>query len=270
MTLAELGDLPQLRRQLLQVAGSAEPLDRTQLLVGRTARANQVRMVGVGEAIRARAGRAEDGALLEDEDGAARAGECEHALDRVQPFGISDGVPASVGDPELDSFFGGEACEEVSALRFGAAKLEVRRARAAQRAAAQQRAAQVGAAATGARDDAARRCRERCEPGAQDACFVQHLQRMLVAGDMKLVARSTVEGATLVRANLGRDAEAAEQAEGAASNGGVGDVEVDGDLATAAQMDTPGGVEETGELCPAVALASRRDRRELVAEVLRE
>jgi hypothetical protein len=42
------------------------------------------------------------------------------------------------------------------------------------------------------------------------------------------------------------------------------------DLAAPTEVHAAGGVEETGELCEPVALAARRDRRELTAEILRE
>jgi hypothetical protein len=43
-----------------------------------------------------------------------------------------------------------------------------------------------------------------------------------------------------------------------------------GHFAAALQMHAAGGMEEPGELGKAVALASRRDRRELVPKILRE
>jgi hypothetical protein len=43
-----------------------------------------------------------------------------------------------------------------------------------------------------------------------------------------------------------------------------------GNLATALEMHATGGMEEPGELGETIALASRRDRRELVPEILRE
>ena len=79
-----------------------------------------------------------------------------------------------------------------------------------------------------------------------------------------------VERAALVRANLRRDTERAEQTECTTRDRGLGDVEMDGDLPAPAQVDAAGRVEETRELCEPVALAPRRDRRELAAEVLRE
>jgi len=43
-----------------------------------------------------------------------------------------------------------------------------------------------------------------------------------------------------------------------------------GDLAAALQMDASCGMEEPGELGEPIALAPRRDRRELAPEILRE
>src|SRR5262245_37354803 len=140
VSLAQLGNFLQSRRQLLQIPGATETLDCTKLLVRRTARANEVRMVGVGESIRARSRRGQDGALLEDEHGAAGAGECEHTLDRVDAFRVGDRVAAAVDDPQLDSLLRREARDEVRTLQFGAAQLEVRGPRAAERGAAEQRA----------------------------------------------------------------------------------------------------------------------------------
>src|SRR5262245_55872738 len=99
---------------------------------------------------------------------------------------------------------------------------------------------------------------------------MQDLQRMLVARDVKLVAGPTVERAALVRADLRCDAESAQQAEGAARDRGISDVEVNRNLTAAAQVDTAGRMKESGELRQAIALAPWSDRRELAAEVLRE
>src|SRR5438477_3332346 len=65
MTLAKLSDFLQLRRQLAERAGAAEALDRTQLLVRGTTRSHEVRVVGIRKTIGTRAGRRDDGALLE-------------------------------------------------------------------------------------------------------------------------------------------------------------------------------------------------------------
>ena len=146
----------------------------------------------------------------------------------------------------------------------------MRRARSAEGRAAKQRAAEVRTPAAGACDDAARRCGKRSEPRAQHTGFVQDLERALVACDMQLIARRTVEGTALIRADLGCDAECAQQAERASRNGRVGHVEMDRDLAASPQVDAAGRVEEAGELGQSIAFAPRRDRGELVAEILRE
>ena len=111
---------------------------------------------------------------------------------------------------------------------------------------------------------------ERREPRAQDAGFVQDLNRVLVAGDVQLVARPSLERATAVRPDLGGDAEPAQEAERAACDGRVSDVEMDRDLSAAFQVNAAGRVKEPGELGEAIALISGRDRCELVAEILRE
>jgi hypothetical protein len=93
---------------------------------------------------------------------------------------------------------------------------------------------------------------------------------MLVSGDMELVASPPVEGAPLVRADLRRDPEAAQQCEGASCDRRIGDVQMNRHLPSASEVHAAGRVEETGKLREPVALAPRRDRRELVAEILRE
>jgi len=157
VALAKIGDLLKLWRQLLQIARPPETLDGTKLLVSGATRPDEIRVVGVGESIGARTGRGEDGALLEHEHRAPRAGKREHALDRVGTFCIGDGMPAAVGHPELHAFFRCETRDEVRALRFCRAKLEVRRARTAERRTAEQHAAQVCTATASACDDASRR-----------------------------------------------------------------------------------------------------------------
>src|SRR5712692_10725375 len=111
---------------------------------------------------------------------------------------------------------------------------------------------------------------ERCEPRAQYSGFVQDLQSVLVTGDVQLVARPSLERAAAVRSELRGNAKPAQKAERAASDGRVGDVEVDRDLAAAFQVNAAGRVKEPGELSEPIALVPGRDRRELVAEILRE
>src|SRR4051812_5672842 len=133
----------------------------------------------------------------------------------------------------------------------------MRRARSAQGAAAEQRSAEIRAAAARLRDDAAGRIRERRDAHAQHSCLVQNLERALVSRDMKLVPPAAPEGAAPVGAGLRRNAEPAQEAERAARDGGFRQVEVNGDLAAAPQVDAAGRVEEAGELREPVALTPR-------------
>ena len=99
---------------------------------------------------------------------------------------------------------------------------------------------------------------------------MKYLQGPLVAGDMQLVAGRAVERTSLVGADLGRDAEGAEQAERSPRDRRVSEVEMDGNLASSTEVDAAGRVKEARELGQPVALATRGDRRELAAQILRE
>jgi hypothetical protein len=99
---------------------------------------------------------------------------------------------------------------------------------------------------------------------------VQYLQRAFGSFDVELVARRALECPAAIGPDLGRDAERAQEAEGAARDCRVGDVQMYGDLTTPAKVDAAGRVKEPGELREPIAVAPRGDPRELVAEVLRE
>src|SRR5436190_15274049 len=137
------------------------------------------------------------------------------------------------------------------------------------RAASEQRTAKVCTATARARNDPPGRMVERCEPLRQDSRLVQHLERVIVTGDVELVARRALERVLPVGADLGPDAEVAEQAERAAGNGGARHVQVDRDLPAAAEVHAAGRVEQARELSEPVAIAARRDRGELVPEIVR-
>jgi hypothetical protein len=94
---------------------------------------------------------------------------------------------------------------------------------------------------------------ERCEAGADDSGLVQNLERPVVSGDVQLVAGPPVEGASPVGANLGGDAERAQEAEGAPRDGGVDDVEVNRHLPAALEVLAARGVEQPRQLGEAVA-----------------
>lgn len=99
---------------------------------------------------------------------------------------------------------------------------------------------------------------------------MQNLERPFVAGDMELIAGAALERAAAVCPDLGIDAERPQQAECAPRNRRIGDVEMDRHLTAPPQVDASGRMEEPRELRETVALTPRRDRRELVPEVVRK
>src|SRR3954447_225717 len=72
--LAELSDLPQLRRQLPELAGTPEALAGARLLVRGATRGEEFGVGGVREPIGAGASRGQHGAFLEDEHRAPGSG----------------------------------------------------------------------------------------------------------------------------------------------------------------------------------------------------
>ena len=88
--------------------------------------------------------------------------------------------------------------------------------------------------------------------------------------DVELVAGRAVEGVLLVRTDLRLDVEGAQKREGAPGYGRAGQIEMQGDLPTAAQMHAAGDVEQPRELGETIAVGIRGDLGELVAQVVRE
>src|SRR5437763_16640505 len=86
---------------------------------------------------------------------------------------------------------------------------------------------------------------------------------------MELIAGRAPERVLLVGADLRLNVERAQQREGASCNWGADQIEVHGDLAATAEMHAPGDVEEPRQLRESIAVRLGRDRRELVAEVVR-
>jgi hypothetical protein len=266
----ELCDFLQLGRELGKPSAATKGFDGPELFVRCAARADEVGVVGVGETVGASSSTGHDGALFEEQDRFACSGEGEDVGDRFEPFGVRDCVPPAVEDAESHSLFSGDAREELGAAGACAADLEMRCARSAQRASPEEGAPHIGGAAAGSGDDSSRRMFERREAGTDDSGLVQNLQGPVVSGNVQLVARSPVESSSPVGADLGGDAERAQEAEGAPRDGWIDDIEVNRDLATALQVLAAGGVEQPRELSEAVARAARRDGRQLVSEVLRE
>jgi hypothetical protein len=96
MTLAECCDLLQTLGQPFELTRSAQQVDCTQLIVRGTARADEVRVVGIREAVRSRACGRHHGALLKQQDGLVCAGKREHVRNRLRTFRVRDGVSSTV------------------------------------------------------------------------------------------------------------------------------------------------------------------------------
>ena len=200
----------------------------------------------------------------------ARAGQREQVEDRLVAFRVRDGVRC--GARRRASVMPSRAA--TSAMKRAPVEptcpqLEMRVARAGQRAAAEQRAAEVGTAAARPADHALRRLLERRARSREHAGLPEHRQRVRVDLDVELVARRLVERAAAVSADLGAHTEVAQERERASRGRGARQVEVDRDRA-AAQVPRAGGVEESRQLGLAAAAPLRRDLRQLVAQLLRE
>src|SRR5215203_1859287 len=128
---------------MLEPAVRFEPADRAKLRVRSAARADDVRVVGVGEPVRPGAGRGNDGALLQAEGGLVGSEKGEKLWDRDRGLGVGDGMTASVVDREPESLGLRERGEELGSFDIRAAKLEMGVPRPAHRAGGQERAAQV-------------------------------------------------------------------------------------------------------------------------------
>ncbi len=145
---------------------------------------------------------------------------------------------------QLGAFAQRDGGEEARALDLGSPDLEMRIARAAERAGAEQRAAEVGAPAAAAREHALWRMVERAVRGVEHSGAVQRLECARRPFDVELIAGRVVERAPLVRADLRVDAERAQEAERAPSNRGAREIEMDVDAATPAQVHAARDVEE--------------------------
>jgi hypothetical protein len=93
-------------------------------------------------------------------------------------------VASAVEDAEAYSFLVGDAREEFGAVDLGAADLEMRRAGPAERTATEQRSTEIRSAAARARYDPPWRALEWREAGAEHPGLVEHLERVIVSGDM--------------------------------------------------------------------------------------
>ena len=101
-----------------------------------------------------------------------------------------------------------------------------------------------------------------------DAGVGQHAERVLVTVDVQLVARCALERTPPVRADLGANPGGAQKGERAPRCCATPEVEMERPGSCAAQVQAARGVEEGRQLRPAIAVALRRDARELLADVL--
>ena len=215
---AKRRDLLERPGQGLQPARAPQGADGADLLVRGAARADEVGVIGVGQAIGARLRVRDDGLLLEDERQVTRPRKRKRSGDRVHSLDVRGDVPPAVDQRQLDVLVRDRGGQETSALLLREPDLEVRAARTAQRPGAEKRAAQVGTAATAARDDAGGWPLERSKPRREDPRLVQNLERVIGARHVELVARRLRERPLGVGPDLALDLEPAQQAEAAARN----------------------------------------------------
>src|SRR5918995_2453286 len=265
MVEPEGSDLLEFGPQAIEAPRRGERPYRKDLLVRGPTRADEVGVVGVRLTVGTRACRGDDRVLVEREHDVARPGFGEHVGDRLPALRVRDRVAAAVEERQR-----GKRGEELRAFDRRGADLEVRRPRTAQRATPEQRAPQVRGTTAGAPHHAARRLRSGAQTRSEDARLRQELLRARRSRHVHLIARRAVERAALVRSNLRLHTERAQDPECSARDRVARKVEVNRDFAAPEQVNAAGGVRETGQLGEAVAVARWSDRRELVAEVLRE
>jgi hypothetical protein len=175
MTAPKHRHLPQPRGQLLKLPVPLEPFDSPQLIVSGSARAHEIRMVSVGDAIRAGASRRDDRSLFEREHRASGTGQREHVGDRIDPLCVRSNVPTAVNHRERRALAARKVGDEARAVGRRRADFQVGCARARQRTRAQERAPNVGGATARTSDDTPRWMVERTERLRQDARFVEGL-----------------------------------------------------------------------------------------------
>jgi hypothetical protein len=108
------------------------------------------------------------------------------------------------------------------------------RARPRERAAAEEDSTEIGAPTAGLGHDLARRPVERHVVAIEHPGLCEHVQRVRLVADVQLIPRLPVEGVTAVGADLGLDAQLAQERERTSDDGVRGDVEVEGERAATA------------------------------------
>ena len=266
------------RRDLLELVGQGrersallERADGTQLLLRGAARADEVRVVGVGEPVRRCAGGSDHRVLVDDEGGVARSCQGEHVGDRLA-------LRARTPPRSARRSLARRTTSSCAAMRTrnsapsGSAK---RTSSWAARGPLTDPAPSSAPRAYAARQQGRpttlrRRSGQRAAAASDDAGLAENLHRARAAEDVQLVARRAVERALPVRPDLALDAEVAQQRERPPGHRRRRDVEMERELAVTAQVQAAGRMEERRDLGERVAAASGRDCRELVPDVLGE
>jgi hypothetical protein len=229
---------------------------------------DEVRVIGIGKPICARPRLRDDSRLVEGERGGSGARKGEQVGDRLGAFRVRESVAGPLVDSQRNVFACRQLDEQLGTLALGGAYFEMRCTRSRDRARTEQGSAQIRRSAARPRKDALGRPVRRGKSARQDACLVKHLERPTFARDVQLIARSLLERAPPVRPDLGGNVEVAKERECAARGRGAREIEMHRDLPAAAEVETPGYVEERRKLRQAVTIAPRSDRCQLVANVL--
>ena len=198
MAYAQPGDLAQRGVEIDNDTTAFETTNGLDLRLSGAARANEVRVIRVGETVCAGLRGAHDCTLLEGERGVTGSCCSKCIRNDFRTLGVRDDVPA----PLLD----GEPCdlrEQLRSIPRGRSDLQVRRPRPRKRPGPEQGSPEIRAAAASLRDDPLRRPVDRREPRRHDARLVQHLQRAILALDVQLIPGLLAKSAPLVRADLG-------------------------------------------------------------------
>src|SRR5207248_3913 len=113
--------------ELIQAAVSLETLERFQLRMSRSTGANEIRVVSVGETVRAGLRLPHHRALVEYERGIARAGKRERFGNPLEAFRIGDHVIPALADVQRDVLLRRSFGDELRRLFRLGPHLEVRR-----------------------------------------------------------------------------------------------------------------------------------------------
>ena len=124
MRKAELGDFTAARPASARALAPKSPCG-LELLPGRAARPDEVRVIGVCEPVRTRLRGADDTSLREGQHGARGARRRQHFRDRLGAFRIGERMARALLDAELDLLGGRDLGDELRAAPLPRAELEM-------------------------------------------------------------------------------------------------------------------------------------------------